>query len=69
MRYIAPHTLILSALLTLGACTQSSDAPTPKSEATEATKTETVAQTENEKLDAWFEQKFLESVSAPIHNA
>ena len=57
---IAPHTLILAALLTLGACAPSSDAPTPKS--TEIATSE--ASDENARLDEWFEAQFMESVRA-----
>ena len=62
MTNLAPHTLILAAVLTLGACSQASDAPTPKSEATAVT--DTVSMSENEKLDKWFEDRFLENVRA-----
>ena len=60
MRNLAPHTLILAAVLTLGACSPASDAPTPKSE--NPISTATTASSENEQLDAWFETKFKESV-------
>ena len=62
MRNIAPHTFILAALLTLGACAPAADAPTPKSESTELPDVERVS--ENERLDAWFETKFMENVRA-----
>lgn len=62
MTKLAPHTLILAAVLTLGACSQASDAPTPKSEATAVT--DTVSMSENEKLDKWFEDRFMENVRA-----
>ena len=62
MRNIAPHTLILAAVLTLGACAPASDAPTPKSEKIVLASASTV--TENEQLDAWFETKFMEGVRA-----
>lgn len=60
MRNIAPHTLILAAVLTLAACAPSSDAPTPKSENVELANT--ALSSENERLDAWFETKFTEDV-------
>ena len=56
----APHTLILAALLTLGACAPASDAPTPKSAETASSE----ASDENARLDAWFEAQFMESVRA-----
>lgn len=57
---IAPHTLVLSAILTLGACAPSTDAPIPA--ATDvATPT---ALSENARLDAWFEERFWEGVRA-----
>ena len=62
MRNIAPHTLILAAVLTLGACAPASDAPTPKSETTPLASG--VDLNENEQLDAWFETKFMEGVRA-----
>ena len=61
---LAPHTLILASMLTctlaLGACAPSADSPTPKS-AEMKTSAET---TENARLDAWFEDRFLEGVRA-----
>lgn len=67
MRNLAPHTLVLAAVLALSACAPASDAPTPKSETATPQNTKvtgTDAQTENEKLDAWFEAKFMENVRA-----
>ena len=58
MRNLAPHTLILASVLLLGACAPASDAPTPKS-AAEATASTLLADTENAKLDAWFEEQFM----------
>ena len=57
---IAPHTLILAAVLTLGACAPASEAPTPKS--TQNATSE--ASDENARLDEWFEARFMESVRA-----
>ncbi len=62
MRNIAPHTLILAAVLTLGACAPAADAPTPKSEKTQQASPNIV--NENDRLDAWFETKFMENVRA-----
>ena len=57
MRNFSPHTLILAALLSLGACApSSSDAPTPKAEKVNQIKA--AESSENERLDAWFETKF-----------
>jgi len=66
MRNIAPHTLILAALLTLGACSPATDAPAPKSEAAKTANAVMPSDTENEndRLDAWFETKFMENVRA-----
>jgi len=70
MQNLAPHTLILAAVLTLGACTPASDAPAPKSETAEQTAErgnpgiERDTMNENERLDAWFETKFMENVRA-----
>lgn len=57
---IAPHTLILAAVLTLGACAPASEAPTPKSTQTATSE----ASDENARLDEWFEARFMESVRA-----
>ncbi len=69
MAKLAPHTVILAAVLTLGACSPETNAPTPKSEttvdassATDATDATTLS--ESEKLNKWFEDRFLESVRA-----
>lgn len=62
MQNIAPHTLILAAILTLGACAPTAEAPAPKSETIESVSTSAV--NENERLDAWFETKFMENVRA-----
>jgi uncharacterized protein (DUF885 family) len=61
MRRIAPHTLVLASVLLLGACAPASDAPTPKSSA-ETTATE--ATSEKARLNAWFEDRFMEGVRA-----
>lgn len=60
-----PHTLVLAAVLTLGACAPSTDAPAPKSSdviGTEISKEN--KGDENQRIDAWFEDKFMESVRA-----
>ena len=57
---IAPHTLILAAVLMLGACAPASEAPTPKSTQTATSE----ASDENARLDEWFEARFMESVRA-----
>lgn len=57
---IAPHTLVLSAILTLGACAPSTDVPTA---ATTDIATPTTL-SENARLDAWFEARFWEGVRA-----
>ena len=63
MRNFSPHTLILAALLSLGACApSSSDAPTPKAE--KANQIKAAESSENERLDAWFETKFKENIRA-----
>ena len=68
MRTLAPHTLILAAILSLGACAPAADAPTPKSEAAaEIVKSEPAtksAQSENERLDAWFEANYKATIRA-----
>ena len=73
MRTLAPHTLILAAILTLGACAPATDAPTPKSEAAaktsktvEASQAKTTKSTvsENERLDAWFETNYKATIRA-----
>ena len=66
MTKLASHTLILAAVLAISACSQNADAPTPKSE----TKVETpptaatATLSESEKINKWFEDRFLESVRA-----
>ena len=63
MRNISRHTLILAAILSLGACApSSSDAPTPKAE--KANQIKAAESSENERLDAWFETKFKENIRA-----
>ena len=60
-----PHTLVLAAVLTLGACAPSTDAPAPKSSdviGTEISKEN--KGDENQRIDAWFEDKFMERVRA-----
>ena len=57
---IAPHTVVLAALLALGACAPSADSPTPNI----ADISTADASSENARLDAWFEDRFLESVRA-----
>jgi len=68
MRNLAPHTLILVAVLTLGACAPSTDAPTPKTEtAAQTNETEQVnksTQSENARLDAWFETNYKTTIRA-----
>ena len=73
MRTLAPHTLILAAILTLGACAPATDAPTPKSEAAAKTsktveasqaKTKKSTVSENERLDAWFETNYKATIRA-----
>ena len=68
MRNRAPHTLILVAVLTLGACAPSTDAPTPKTEtAAQTNETEQVnksTQSENARLDAWFETNYKTTIRA-----
>ncbi len=64
---IAPHTFVLAAVLALGACAPSSDAPTPKSsEASTSSEITAASETsdENARLDDWFEARFKESVRA-----
>ncbi len=61
MRRIAPHTLVLASILLLGACAPASDAPTPKSS---AERTATEATSEKARLNAWFEDRFMEGVRA-----
>ncbi|GGX57856.1 hypothetical protein GCM10011309_03670 [Litorimonas cladophorae] len=63
MRRIAPHTLILASLFVLGACAPATEAPTPKANV-ETTDTTTTAATEKARLNAWFEDRFMESVRA-----
>jgi len=61
MRNISRHTLILAAILSLGACApSSSDAPTPKAE--KANQIKAATSSENARLDAWFETKFKENI-------
>ena len=63
MRNISRHTLILAAILSLGACApSSSDAPTPKAE--KANQIKAATSSENARLDAWFETKFKENIRA-----
>lgn len=62
---ITPHTLILAAVLTLGACAPSSDAPSPKvSDVTASEASNKNVSNENARLDEWFEAQFMESVRA-----
>jgi len=63
---LAPHTLILAAVLTLSACSPATDAPTPKSETKMEASSATDAMTlsESEKLNKWFGDRFMESVRA-----
>jgi uncharacterized protein (DUF885 family) len=63
MRRIAPHTLILASLFVLGACAPAAEAPTPKANV-EITDTTTTAATEKARLNAWFEDRFMERVRA-----
>ena len=66
MAKLAPHTVILAAVLTLGACSPATDAPTPKSESKIETSSATDATTvsESEKLNKWFEDRFMETAQA-----
>jgi len=63
----APYTLILASVLTLGACSPASDAPTPKSAdaitpiSSQAKPTD---KSENARLDEWFQDQFMASVRA-----
>ena len=60
-----PHTLVLAAVLTLGACAPSTDAPAPKSsDVIGAEISKENKGDENQRIDAWFEDKFMESVRA-----
>jgi len=76
MRNLTPHTLILAAVLSLTACSPSSETST-SNETAPVQKVEKAAQTkkvsssenaemvaENERLDEWFETKFIENVRA-----
>ncbi len=62
MRILAPHTLILASMLALGACSPASDGPTSKANTADVSQSST--ETENAKLDAWFEAQFMASVRA-----
>lgn len=66
MTKLASHTLILAAVLAVSACSQNADAPTPKSETKVETPStaETATLSESEKLNKWFEDRFMESVRA-----
>ena len=66
MTKLASHTLILAAVLALSACSQNADAPTPKSETKVETPStaDTSTHSESEKLNKWFEDRFMESVRA-----
>ncbi len=64
MRNLTPHTLILAATLSLGACAPAADAPTSKSEKTVQISADADISSENERLDTWFEAKFMENVRA-----
>jgi len=66
MTKLASHTLILAAVLAASACSQNADAPTPKSETKVETPStaETATLSESEKLNKWFEDRFMESVRA-----
>ncbi len=61
---IAPHTFILAAVLSLAACSPSSDAPTPKSADASSATQSTPASSENAKLDEWFAEQFKASIRA-----
>jgi len=63
---IPPITLILASVLTLGACSPSVEAPTPKSaEApSSAISAKSSVANENERLDKWFQEQFMASVRA-----
>ena len=78
MRNLTPHTLILAAVLSLTACSPASETSASNDTAPAAVqKVEKAAQTkklssseneamlaENERLDEWFETKFMENVRA-----
>jgi len=62
MKHLAPHILILATVLSFSSCAPSSDAPTPKSTSETARNSTTNVETENARLDKWFEARFLENI-------
>jgi uncharacterized protein (DUF885 family) len=67
MRLLAPHTLILAALFTLGACAPASQVPAAKSDTAAESKTvpsKDAALSENERLDAWFDTQYNQTIRA-----
>ena len=65
MRNLAPHTLILAAILTLGACAPSTDTPTQvTAEIDKWPAANKLTLSENERLDAWFESNYKATIRA-----